>query len=147
MYLVHVLQDIRVGTLSQKTIDSIRDLPKGLRAYYERHWRSMRALDQERFEKIYEPVLRILATVREPVSIEAIDEWTKLEPARIRQVVRDWKPFLNESRSKDDDMLYRVYHASFQDFLAEEGVGLKPFHNLIAETALRKIHGFFGSKA
>jgi hypothetical protein len=146
MYLVHVLQDIKVGALSQQTIDSIRDLPRGLRAYYERHWRTMHALDPERFEKFYEPVLRILATVREPVSAEAIEEWTKLEPARIRQVVREWRPFLNESQSKDGDTLYRVYHASFQDFLAEEGVGLKPFHNLIAETALRKIESVFGNK-
>ena len=142
MYLVHVLADIRGGALSPESIDSIQNLPKGLRAYYQRHWRIMRELDQDRFERIYEPVLRILATVREPVSLGAIQEWTHVDAARIRDVIRDWRPFLNENQSEMGEPLYRVYHASFQDFLAEEGVGLKPYHQRIAETALRKIPGF-----
>jgi hypothetical protein len=142
MYLVHVLDDIRTGRLSRETIDNVQNLPEGLRAYYERHWRSMRAQDQDRFERIYEPVLRILATVREPVAIPAVEEWTKIEPARIREVIREWRPFLNEERSETNELLYRVYHTSFQDFLAEEGVGLRPYHERIAETALRKIPGF-----
>jgi hypothetical protein len=142
MYLVHVLNDVRTGRLSPKTIDNIQDLPWGLREYYQRHWRTMRAQDQDRFERIYEPVLRILATVREPVTIPAVEEWTKIDPARIREVIRDWRPFLNETSSETGQVFYRVYHASFQDFLAEEGVGLKPYHERIAETALRKIDGF-----
>jgi hypothetical protein len=101
----------------------------------------MRSLDQTLFEKTYEPVLRILATVREPVSVEAIEEWTKIEQARIRQIIREWRPFLNESRSRNNETLLRIYHASFQDFLSEEGVGLKPFHNLIADNALQKLKG------
>jgi hypothetical protein len=147
MYLVHVLEDIRTGRLSPDTIDSVQDLPRGLRAYYQRNWRTMRAQDQDRFERIYEPVLRILATVREPVTLSAVQEWTGLEPARIREVVRDWRPFLNETPSAAGEHLYRVYHASFQDFLAEEGVGLKPYHEKIAMTALAKIPGFLGNGA
>lgn len=142
MYLVHVLEDIRTGRLSPKTMDNVQDLPRGLRAYYQRHWRTMRAQDQDRFERIYEPVLRILATVREPVTLSAVQEWTNIEPPRIREVIRDWRPFLNESPSATGAPLYRIYHASFQDFLAEEGVGLKPYHERIAMTALAKIPGF-----
>lgn len=148
MYLVHVLADIRTGGLSPESLDNIRDLPRGLRAYYQRHWRTMRAHDQDRFERIYEPVLRILATVREPVTLTAVQEWTNIEPARIREVIRDWRPFLNETPSATGEPLYRIYHASFQDFLAEEGVGLQPYHEKIAMTALAKIPGFLndGSK-
>ncbi|SET39241.1 ATP-binding protein [Geodermatophilus poikilotrophus] len=145
MYLVHVLDDIRTGRLSPDTIDSIQDLPRGLRAYYERHWRAMRAQDPERFERFYEPVLRILATVREPVTVSAVEEWTQLEPARIREVIREWRPYLNEQRAAENELRYRVYHASFQDFLAEEGVGLKPYHQRIAMAALAKIPGFLDS--
>jgi|GEM_PF-1405291 len=143
MYLVHVLEDIKVGRLSSETVDRVDKLPKGLRAYYQRHWRIMRKQDRRRFERIYEPVLRLLATVREPVPVAAIEEWTKIEPARIREVIEDWRPFLNEVRSEADEPEFRIYHTSFQDFLAQEGMGLKPFHNMIAETALRKIPGFF----
>ena len=148
MYLVHVLEDIRTGRLSPDTIDNVEDLPRGLRAYYQRNWRTMRAQDQDRFERIYEPVLRILATVREPVALSAVQEWTGLEPARIREVIRDWRPFLNETPSATGKPLYRVYHASFQDFLAEEGAGLRPYHERIAMAALAKIPGFLnnGSK-
>ena len=56
MYLVHVLEDIRAGILSADSIDRIQDLPKGLREYYQRHWRTMRAHDVQRFESVYEPV-------------------------------------------------------------------------------------------
>jgi hypothetical protein len=142
MYLVHVLEDIRAGTLSSESLDRIQDLPKGLREYYERHWRTMRTKDQHRFETIYEPVLRLLATVREPVSLTAIEEWAKIDPPRLREVIREWRAFLNELPSSSGEKLYRVYHASFQDFLAEEGVGLRPWHQRIAETALEKIPGF-----
>jgi hypothetical protein len=142
MYLVHVLGDIRSGTLTPEIIDRIQDLPTGLRQYYERHWRTMRAQDEQRFEAIYEPVLRLLATVREPVSVAALEEWTRLDPARILKVIREWRGFLNEVPSPEGEKRYRVYHTSFQDFLAEEGVGLKPSHQRIAETALRKIPGF-----
>jgi hypothetical protein len=142
MYLVHVLEDIRSGMLSKDTLDRIQDLPTGLKEYYQRHWRAMRARDEQRFESIYEPVLRLLATVREPVSIAALEEWTKLDPARISQVIREWRPFLNETLSQQGGKQYRVYHTSFQEFLAEEGIGLKPSHQRIAETALCKIPGF-----
>ena len=142
MYLVHVLEDIRAGVLSADSIDRIQDLPKGLREYYQRHWRTMRAHDVQRFESIYEPVLRVLATVREPVSVGALEEWTKVDPARVREVIREWRAFLNETPSSSHEGLFRVYHSSFQDFLAEEGVGLKPWHRRIAEVALAKIPGF-----
>jgi hypothetical protein len=142
MYLVHVLEDIRAGRLSPETVDNIQDLPRGLREYYQRHWRTMRNQDRERFERIYEPVLRFLATVREPVTISALQEWTNVEPPRIRDVIREWRPFLNEEHRLNQEPQYRVYHASFQDFLAEEGMGLKPMHGRIAEVALAKIPGF-----
>jgi hypothetical protein len=91
MYLVHVLEDIRSGTLSPKALDRIQDLPTGLRQYYQRHWRTMRPQDELRFEAIYEPVLRLLATVREPVSVTALEQWTRLDPARIPTVIREWQ--------------------------------------------------------
>jgi hypothetical protein len=143
MYLVHVLNDIQDGSLSPHTLGNIRDLPKGLREYYQRHWRTMRNQDQQRFEHIYEPVLRILAIVREPVTISALQKWTQVDPSRVRDVVREWRPFLNEERSQAGESLYRVYHSSFRDFLAEEGMGLKPMHRLIAQPAVEEFLGFF----
>jgi hypothetical protein len=145
MYLVHVLSDIRDGRLDPKSIQDIQNLPRGLQAYYQRHWRTMRNRDAERFERIFEPILRLLAAVREPVSLEYLEELTDLDPARIREVIEQWRPFLNEIAERDE-RLFRVYHLSFQDFLAVEGMGLKPSHRKIAMRALQKIPGFLSAQ-
>jgi hypothetical protein len=141
MYLVYVLADIRDGKLTAANINNVRDLPRGLRAYYQRHWRSMRAQDEEEFDKYQEPVICILATVREPVTIAQVQEWTALKPTRIKRVIDEWREFLNVDEPETGDVLYRIYHASFQDFLKSE-VGLVQYHDRIAVTALRKIPGF-----
>jgi len=146
MYLVHVLRDIKAGTLALTNLDNIYDLPQGLKAYYQRHWRTMRSQDVARFQDYYQPVVCILASAREPVPISQLVEWTKrkwphLDTLRIRDIIRVWREFLNEDRSEDGIARFRVYHTSFQDFLKEE-VGLSGFHEEIALTALRKIPGF-----
>jgi hypothetical protein len=149
MYLVYMLADIRDGRLAKDNIDDIQNLPEGLRAYYLSHWEIMRAQDRDRFERIYEPIVCTLAVVREPVTIAQLMEWTQkltdvqLSPIRIKEVIGEWRQFLNESRSGQGEPLYRIYHTSFQDFLRDE-VGLTPYHNTIAQTALDKIPGFGG---
>lgn len=147
MYLVYVLRDIRVGDLTKDTLDNIHNLPIGLREYYERHWAIMRARNPEKFESLYEPIVCTLAVVREPVNITQIIEWARrlvkveLHPARVRDVIRDWRQFLNDDQSDQGETLYRIYHSSFQDFLKEE-VGLTKYHDNIAQTALDKIIGW-----
>jgi hypothetical protein len=141
MYLVHVLSDIMEGSLTHKTIDNIEDLPTGLRQYYHRHWRSMKAKDIALFEQVYQPVVCMLAVVREPVSELQVQEWTGLSAPRVRDVFEEWRSFLTLTKSDSGERLYRIYHASFQDFLKDE-VGLRPYHDKIAQTALDKIPGF-----
>ncbi len=145
MYVVHVLRDIRQGTITAETIDDIHSLPAGLDSYYKRHWRTMRDQDRERYEKLYEPIVCTLAVVREPVTIPRLIEWAQkitgvpLTPLRVRDVIRDWYEFLDET--VNGEPRYRIYHASFQDFLRNE-VGLTRFDDNIAQTALDKIPGF-----
>lgn len=138
MYLVHVLRNIRMGRLSRSTVDRMDALPKGLRAYYQQHWRLMQAQDRERFERYYSPVVCMLATVREPVAVDQVQEWTGIDPLHIREVISEWIDFLNVEHEADGGHRYRVYHASFQEFLREE-VGLTKSHEQIAAAALRKL--------
>lgn len=152
MYLVHVLADIRSGQLSPATIERISALPQGLAAYYRRHWNRMRGADPDRFRSYEEPVICLLATVREPVSIRHVVEWTRrywattgrqpdrLEEGAVADVVREWREFLDADDSEGETR-YRVYHASFQDFLKNE-VGLTTYHRVIGDAALAKIPGF-----
>ena len=138
MYLVHVLGNILDGRITPKNINNINQLPSGLLAYYQRHWRMMRSNNKELFDKFYEPVICMLATVREPVSISQLAEWTSIPPQNIKVVIQEWREFLNTEESQDNITLYHVYHASFQDFLKEE-VGLSNFHSIITRDALGKI--------
>jgi hypothetical protein len=150
MYLVHVLRDILTGTLNSQNLENVNNLPKGLRDYYQRHWRDMHSLDRQRFSNYYEPVICVLAAAREAVPISQIVAWTKndwphLESGEIREVVNTWKEFLNESQSGNGTQLYRIYHKSFQDFLAEE-VGLTSYNAMIAAHALAKIPAWKSSE-
>jgi hypothetical protein len=145
LYLVNVLRDIEAGRLTATTIDDVRDLPQGLRQYYSSHWRAMRAQAGERFERLYRPVVCQLATVREPVSITHLEEWTHLPRTDIQDVVNVWREFLNKLVTGRAEPTYRVYHASFRDFLKEE-IGLKAYHDRISENAVQKIAGWLGIK-
>jgi hypothetical protein len=152
MYVVHVLRDIARGLLTAANVDDLHSLPQGLREYYRRHWNDMRAPDPEQFRRYQEPVVSLLATVREPVAVGELLGWTKgywhrmgwdprdLNPTAVRDVLVAWREFLNEEEPGGPSR-YRIYHASFQDFLAEE-VGLVAYHETIADTALAKIPGF-----
>jgi hypothetical protein len=122
MYLVYVLNDIKEGKITDSNIDNIQHLPKGLKEYYEWHWKKMKIQNKKRFEKYYEPVVCKLALAKEPVSVKLLAEWTKLDSMRVKEVIREWRSFLNESFG-ENEYLYRIYHASFQSFLEVE-VGL-----------------------
>ena len=101
----------------------------------------MQTQDEARFKKYYEPVVCYLATAREPIKIEQLIEWTSLPPRRIKEVINDWREFLNMEEDAEGEPRYHVYHTSFQDFLKEE-VGLTRYHNGIVQAALDKIPGF-----
>lgn len=153
MYLVHVLRDIRDGVLTAATVDDIQKLPKGLKDYYRRHWNTMRSADEQRFTLYQAPAICLLAAAREPVTMSRIQEWmrqywaesqwdvTKLDGQKVADVIHDWREFLNVDET---ETYYRIYHASFQDYLKQE-VGLTTYHRAIADAALAKIPGFLNS--
>lgn len=132
-YLHFVLPDIREGRLTLQNLESPEALPQGLRAYYQRHWRTMKAKDIEYYKKIQRPVLCMLASAREPVSLDMLAVWTKLNGYEILDLIKKWREFLNVRYSDDGKRLYHIYHTSFVDFLdAEEG--LSEFNSRIADS-------------
>jgi hypothetical protein len=152
MYLVHVLRDIARGALTAATVDDLDKLPVGLRRYYARHWEEMRSADPVGFGRYGQPVVCLLATAREPVGLEQLIAWTRqywerkgwdpavVETMAVKDALGAWREFLNEE-TVNGERRYRVYHASFQDFLADE-VGLMAYHATIGDAALAKIPGF-----
>jgi hypothetical protein len=128
MYLYHVLPAIHEGQFVHGGLD---ELPDGLVAYYQRHWRQMRAGNEPTFDSIYEPIVCILGVAREPVSVQQISNWTNLSPGRVKKSLRRWQEFL-ETEKKAGEHYYRIYHASFQDFLRDQ-VDLVRYDSLIVD--------------
>jgi hypothetical protein len=143
MYLVHVLPDIARGRIGRETIGGMSALPRGLKNYYQRHWRTMRDADQNRFATFQRPVLCFFAISPEPVTLMKLVQWTGLEPGDVKGVIREWREFLNDE-ADEDTARYRLYHRSFAEFLDEEE-NLRFYHDRIAQTALAKIPGFLKS--
>lgn len=146
MYLAHVLADIREARLTASALDDVRKLPQGLVAYYQEHWDAMRGTDEPRYQRLHEPVLKVLATLHEPVGIAKIVEYTGLDRQRIRDVLREWRQFVPPADT-GGEVRYSIYHASFRDFLANEGVGLDPARQRVSDRILGKIPGFRRSTA
>ncbi len=128
MYLVYVLPAIEQGKFVKGTLD---ELPDGLMAYYQRHWRQMREGNEREFDSIYEPIVCILGVAQEPVTAQQIAAWTKLEQGQVKTSIKLWREFL-EQEKVDSDYRYRIYHASFQDFLKEQ-VDLVRYDDMIAD--------------
>lgn len=127
IYLRYVLPDIAEGKFKDKELEK---LPVGLAAYYRGHWNSMQIAEPETFDDLYAPIVSMLAVVREPVTIDQLNNWTGKERRHIRRAIARWREFLEVSQVETDEK-YRVYHTSFQDFLAKM-VDLKEFDEMIS---------------
>lgn len=128
MYLYHVLPAIEQGKFVHGTLD---ELPDGLKAYYQRHWRQMRAGNEDEFDQIYEPIVCILGVAREPVTVQQIANWTKLSQGKVKKSIRLWREFLNKEQL-EGELHYRIYHASFQDFLKDQ-VDLDRYDDMVID--------------
>lgn len=146
MYLVHVLDGIRTGELTPETVGGRSGMPTGLKGYYARHWRLMRDLDRNRFETIQRPVVCMLAAAPGPVTAAQVAEWITesgvFEPVserEVSQVLRDWRQFFDEV--PDRPPRWRIYHASFLTFLANdaEDVDLDQYRRAAVAATAKKI--------
>lgn len=119
MYLHHVLPAVEAGTFKKDQVD---DLPQGLQGYYEQHWQKMRGEDRDTFVRINQKVIAQLATARQPISLSFIAHVTGLELAEVQWSIEKWHEFLHELPSAGGTR-FRLYHASYRDFLAKQVVG------------------------
>lgn len=143
MYLYHVLWALNHGELYHDR--SLESLPTGLQNYYRDHWQHMRGISGDEIWFKYKlPVIMALTVVKEPVSIDLIQDFSKVsERTRIRTVLNEWIQFLRSIAVNFEDgarTCYRLYHASFYEFIsglqevADERVDLKAMHGQIADT-------------
>ena len=129
MYLYYVIPEIQKGRRPE-------DLPLGLAGYYGEYWGRWRR--QSDWNRLYAPLLAVLAAAREAANAEQLRNWAGLnaETRKVRQLLEErWAAFLfaNDGR-------YRLYHASLRDFLSgsiAEGRLTQADRHLVKEMAER----------
>ena len=116
MYLRHVLPHLEANPEEFAP----ERLPKGLAQYYLGHWNRMTASwrgkpeAESAFDAIY-----VLAKAQKPMTRGQMETTLRDVPAMlVRTFISQWLEFLEESGR--DEPTYRIYHASFADFLARQ---------------------------
>ncbi|MEG4633518.1 NACHT domain-containing protein [Microcoleus sp. AR_TQ3_B6] len=112
MYLRYVLPAIAKGDYNDL---SLKQLPDGLRQYYQSHW--VRMGMEAKPGQLMEKVLYILLEIGTPIPCEMIAGIAKMDECDVGKVLEDkWVEYLKK-QDVDGEMCYTIYHASFLDFL------------------------------
>ena len=124
MFLRHVLPEIERGRYANRDWHTI---PEGLINYYESHWVLLREHDRTAWLHHKLPILRILATASQPVSLQLLCDRLRDVPRDLIHDVleHDWRQFLEHvttSVSGKKVTGWRLYHASFSDFLRQKSL-------------------------
>jgi len=140
MYLCYVLPAIERGMYSD---DDPESLPDGLLAYYEHHWTWMRSRSSASWSTVEVPILVALTIVREPVDLATLATFARVpEQRRVAEVLSEWRELLHvveEDHDGKKEKRYRIYHASFKDFISNkdqvkgEHVDLEAAHGVISD--------------
>ncbi|MEG3955278.1 AAA family ATPase [Microcoleus sp. herbarium2] len=112
MYLRYVLPAIAKGDYNDL---SLKQLPDGLRQYYQSHW--VRMGMEAKPGQLMEIVLYILLEIGTPIPCEMIAGIAKVDECDVAQVLEDeWVEYLKK-QNVEGEICYTIYHASFLDFL------------------------------
>jgi hypothetical protein len=147
MYVRYVLPDIERGRYEDLRIDN---LPQGLEAYYEDHWRRM-GMTAKPLPRVKIRVVYVLSVALAPISRAFItriagDVALAIDEIAVQEVLDEWDPFLHEQRG-DGQNRYSIYHASFRDFLHRRdvvqaaGITLEKIHELFADPMWDQLFG------
>ncbi|ERT04080.1 helix-turn-helix family protein [Lyngbya aestuarii BL J] len=141
MYLRYVLPEIAKGYYQNLQIEN---LPQGLTSYYEDHWRRMGMQDKP-LPKLKIKIVYILGVLRKPVSRQLIAKFVSVKDEIIvQEVLNEWSQFLHFSQIQGQTR-YKVYHASFADFLSRKeiieaaGIEIIDIHGSITNALLEDL--------
>jgi tetratricopeptide (TPR) repeat protein len=107
-----------LGRARQTQRINLETLPMGIVDYYLRYWSSWRK--DARWDDLWAPLLTALAVAQEPVTIDQLLGWTRLQvnPYQIQRILKeDWRPFLITFEQAET---FRFYHKSLTDFVTGE---------------------------
>jgi hypothetical protein len=111
MYLRYVLPAIAKGDYNDL---SLKELPDGLRQYYQSHWVRMGV--EAKPGQLIEIVLYILLEIGTPIPCKMIAGIAKVDECDVGKVLDKWVEYLKK-QNVEGEICYTIYHASFLDFL------------------------------
>ena len=116
MYLRYVLPEIARGCYKDLSLDK---LPDGLQNYYEQHWKRMGM--EKATQELKVIILYIIVEWNTPpISLSDIAAIADTDEYEVEEVLEEWCEYLRVQTINEDgeeEKCYRVYHASFLDFL------------------------------
>jgi len=111
MYLRYVLPAIAKGDYNDL---SLKELPDGLRQYYQSHW--VRMGMEAKPGQLIEIVLYILLEIGTPIPCKMIAGIAKVDECDVGKVLDKWVEYLKK-QNVEGEICYTIYHGSFLDFL------------------------------
>lgn len=122
MYLRYVLPEFEEG--GSRTDAELDQLPAGLVGYYEEQYKRMHGPDDDAWHDLRLPVLTALAMALAPVTAAELAARAGLRSAtRVLALLEEWMQFLvrvEVTRDGRPRTGYRIFHASFHEFLREK---------------------------
>ncbi|MCA2620961.1 MAG: hypothetical protein EWV49_15740 [Microcystis aeruginosa Ma_QC_Ch_20071001_S25] len=113
LYLRYMLPNIEEGVY--QSITKLDSLPKGLQDYYEKHWERMGMMSSPLPKtKLY--VIYHLSESYRAISREQVAKYIGETNITVQEILDEWLQFLHKQNIKDE-ICYKIYHQSFQDFL------------------------------
>ncbi|MEH2005583.1 NACHT domain protein [Nostoc sp.] len=116
MYLRYILPGIAKGDYNDL---SLKQLPDGLKDYYQVHWVRMGMDAKPQEVKVF--ILFILVEIGTPITCEMIAAIAEQEKYDVQSVLEEWVEYLKKQDIKGE-ICHSIYHASFLDFLKTKGV-------------------------
>ncbi|MEH2403055.1 P-loop NTPase fold protein [Nostoc sp.] len=116
MYLRYVLPGIAKGDYNDL---SLKQLPDGLKDYYQVHWVRMGMDAKPQEVKVF--ILFILVEIGTPITWKMVADIAKQHEYDVQSVLEEWVEYLKLQDIKKE-LCYSIYHASFLDFLRAKRV-------------------------
>ncbi|MEH2359221.1 AAA family ATPase [Nostoc sp.] len=130
MYLRYILPGIAKGDYNDL---SLKQLPDGLKDYYQVHWVRMGMDAKPQEVKVF--ILFILVEIGTPIPCEMIAAIARQDEYDVQLVLDEWVEYLKKQDIKGE-ICHSIYHASFLDFLKAKRV-LDSKRNLFQEVNQR----------
>lgn len=152
MYLTQVLPAL-TGNSTFYSISNLDEIPHGLTNYYHDHWKRMKlALNSEWEDKVLPIVVALTVSIKSKSIEELMRESRVNDRHFVRKILQAWTGVLHEIIDRESGnpvKLYRLYHASFRDFLyaldevEDERILLASRRGQIGQDQARMLQHFF----